>query len=473
MSQNRPKSASDDRQGSDVPSKSGSLNVSIIGTGYVGLVTGCCLAASGHRVICVDRLGDRIERINRAESPFFEPDLDALLRDVVGDGRLTGSTDLPGAVAATDVTLIAVGTPDLDGQIDLSQIEQAARDVGAALRSKGSYHVVAVKSTVVPGTTDGIVRSSLEQAAGKPVGADFGLCMNPEFLREGSAVNDFMHPDRIIIGTSDDRAAAVLKAMYAPFDCPKLVVSPVNAELTKYASNALLATLISFSNELASLCEHTPGADAELVMDGLHLDKRLSPCVGSTRVTPGILAYLRPSSGYGGSCLPKDVSALLAFARSKNLPAPLLTAVAQVNEQRTQDVLDIAEERLGGFAGRSVGVLGLAFKAGTDDLRHSPAIKLVEGLRDRGASVTVFDPVAMDSARPLLADSVAYCDNALDTLADSDVAVIGTSWPEWAQLDWTQIKDAMKGNKVLDARNSLRSLTLPSELVVQAIGRGE
>lgn len=449
------------------------LNISIVGTGYVGLVTGCCLAAVGHRVVCVDRLVDRVDQINRAQAPFLEPGLDNLLHKAIDSGLLFATDDLRQAVLSSDVTIIAVGTPDFGGRIDLSQVMQAATGIGAALREKGDYHVVAVKSTVVPGTTEGVVQECLERASGKLINDAFGLCMNPEFLREGAAVADFMAPDRIIIGASDDRAANVLQAMYAPFDCPKLVVSPVNAEFTKYASNALLATLISFSNELASLCEHTPGADAEMVMDGLHLDKRLSPVVGGEKVFPGILSYLRPSSGYGGSCLPKDIAALLAYARSIDVDARLLSAVADVNDRRTTDVLDLAEERLGDFAGRSVGVLGLAFKAGTDDLRHSPAIKLVEQLRDRGASVRVFDPVATEMARPILADSVAYSDNAMDALSGTDVAVIGTSCPEWSSLDWHQIRSAMKGNVLLDARNSLSASELPDDFVVQRIGIGQ
>lgn len=450
-----------------------SLAISIIGTGYVGLVTGCCLAAVGHRVVCVDRLSERVARINRAEAPFFEPGLDELLQRSINSGKLRATSDLKEAVNSTNVTLIAVGTPDFEGRIDLSQIEQAASEIGAALGSKGDYHVVAVKSTVVPGTTEGIVRQSLEWTSGRKVGERLGLCMNPEFLREGSAIDDFMQPDRVIIGASDAKAASLLQAVYESFDCPKLVVSPVNAEFTKYASNALLATLISYSNELAALCEQTPGADAEVVMDGLHLDKRLSPVVDGQRVSPGILSYLRPSSGYGGSCLPKDVAALLAYARSRDLDAPLLSAVSTVNERRTTEVLDLAERRLGSFAGRSVGVLGLAFKSGTDDLRHSPALKLVEQLRDRGASVRVFDPVATDMARPILSDTVAYSANAVEALKDTDLAVIGTSWPEWTKLDWDQVKAAMKGNAVLDARNSLRAHPLPKNFVVQRIGAGE
>lgn len=448
------------------------MNISIIGTGYVGLVTGACLTRLGHRVICVDQLAERVERIAQAQTPFFEPGLDALVAEAVSSNLLSATTDLAAAVDETEVTLIAVGTPDLGGRIDLSQIEAAASAIGAALRDKAAYHVVAVKSTVVPGTTEGPVRRALEQAAGKPVGDGIGLCMNPEFLREGTAIEDFMTPDRIVIGAFDERSAATMAAMYDVFDCPKLVMAIGNAEFTKYASNALLATLISFSNELACLCEATPGADAEVVMDGLHLDKRLSPIVDGKRVQPGILSYLRPSSGYGGSCLPKDVAALLGFARAKGVGTPLLEAVAQVNKARTAAVLDLAEDRIGAFAGRKVGVLGLAFKAGTDDLRHSPAILLVEQMRDRGADITVYDPVATDLARPIFNGTVKYAETAIDALQDGDVAVIGTGWPDWGQLDWSQVKAAMRGNVIFDARNSLRTMKLPADFVVHQIGSG-
>jgi UDPglucose 6-dehydrogenase len=449
------------------------MNISIIGTGYVGLVTGACLACLGHAVICVDKAAARVARITAAKAPFYEPGLDALVADAVTRGSLTATTDLAEAVAMTDVTLIAVGTPDSGAGIDLSQIEGASTEIGAALRAKAGYHVVAVKSTVVPGTTDRVVRAAIERAAAKPIGDAIGLCMNPEFLREGTAIEDFMAPDRIVIGASDPKAAAVLGEVYAAFTCPKLVMSTCNAEFTKYASNALLATLISYSNELASLCEATPGADAEIVMDGLHLDRRLSPIVDGRRIKPGILSYLRPSSGYGGSCLPKDVAALLAFAREKAIGTPLLEAVARVNRDRTAAVLDLAEGRIGTFAGRKVGVLGLAFKAGTDDLRDSPAVQLVQQLRDRGAKVAVYDPVATELARAIFADTVRYAVSAIDAVEDGDVAVIGTGWPDWHRLDWAQLKLAMRGNVIFDARNSLRTVAVPGDFALHQIGSGE
>lgn len=448
------------------------MEVSIIGTGYVGLVTGACLAAVGHGVTCVDHVAARVETISRGRTPFFEPGLQDLVARTVAAGRLSATADLVGAVRASEVTLIAVGTPDNAGEIDLSQIEAAARAVGAAIVEKDAYHVVAVKSTVTPGTTEGIVRRRLEEASGKRAGEDFGLCMNPEFLREGSAVEDFMHPDRIVVGAFDARAAEVFARLYAMFDCPKPVVSLTNAEFVKYASNAFLATTISFANELAGLCEATPGADAEVVLDGLHLDKRLSPVLDGIRVQPGILHYLRPSSGFGGSCFPKDLTALRAFARERRLPTPLIDAVDQVNAARNEAVLAMAEARIGPLADRQVAVLGLAFKAGTDDLRHSPAIELVLGLLARGAHVAVYDPVATDLARPVLGEKVVYADTAMTAIEGADVVVIGAAWPQWRDLDWAKAMTVMRGAVVFDARNSLRDFPLPDGLTRLGIGAG-
>lgn len=448
------------------------MKIAIVGTGYVGLVTGAGLSALGHHVTCIDKDAKRVEKIVRGVAPFFEPGLDEIVASSVAGGTLTSTTDINGPVDAAEIVLIAVGTPDHDGRIDLSQIEAAASEIGAALRSKTAYTVVAVKSTVVPGTTDGVVLKALERASGKKAGADFGLCMNPEFLREGSAVEDFTRPDRIVIGAIDSRTAEMFGRIYEKFDCPKPVVSLRNAEFCKYASNALLATLISFSNEMAALCEATPGADVEVALDCVHLDRRLSPIVDGRRVKPGILSYIRPSSGYGGSCFPKDVAALRAFARDRGVDAKLLNAVSAVNDSRTAAVLDFAEARIGAFKGKKVGVLGLTFKSGTDDLRHSPAVTLTEQIIDRGGEVSVYDPIATEIARTAFGDKVRYAAGALDAIKGADVAVIGTAWPEWSALNWSAVKSAMRGNIVFDARNSLRSLPLDPGLVRIQIGAG-
>ncbi|MDZ7627758.1 MAG: UDP-glucose/GDP-mannose dehydrogenase family protein [Parvularculaceae bacterium] len=448
------------------------MKIAVVGTGYVGLVTGAGLAGLGHQVICIDKDTNRVEKIKHGLAPFFEPGLDTLVAETVKTGNLTASSDVYAPVQSAEVVLIAVGTPDHDGRIDLSQIEAAASEIGEALRNKAAYTVIAVKSTVVPGTTDGVVLKALEHSSAKKAGVEFGLCMNPEFLREGSAVEDFTKPDRIVIGAIDARAAAVFGAIYEKFDCPKPVVSLRNAEFCKYASNALLATLISFSNEMAALCEATPGADVEVALDCVHLDRRLSPVISGERVRPGILSYIRPSSGYGGSCFPKDVAALRAFARDRGVNAELLEAVSAVNDRRTAAVLDLAEARIGAFKGKRVGVLGLTFKSGTDDLRHSPAVTLTEQIINRGGDVSVYDPIATEIARSAFGHKVRYATGALDAVTGADVTVIGTAWPEWSQLDWTAVKRAMRGNIIFDARNSLRTQSLDPGLVRIQIGAG-
>src|SRR5690349_5522245 len=285
------------------------MRVAVIGTGYVGLVTGGCLADTGHDVTCVDAMPERVNAVNQCRPAFHEPGLPELLQRVVGNRKLHATDDVVSSVKNSEITILAVGTPCRDGDIDLSFIKAASESIGHGVREAGGYHVVVVKSTVVPGTTDTVVGKIVERVSGKKLG-DFGLCMNPEFLREGTAVDDFKDPDRIVIGQSDERAGQMLAKIYDSFDCPKIFTTLQNAEMTKYTSNALLATLISFSNEIATLCEATPGTDVEQVMDGLHLDRRLNCTVGGKRYSPSILSYLRAGCGFGGSCLPKDIAAL-------------------------------------------------------------------------------------------------------------------------------------------------------------------
>ncbi|MBI2322521.1 MAG: UDP-glucose/GDP-mannose dehydrogenase family protein, partial [Chloroflexi bacterium] len=413
----------------------------------------------------------RVAQISRGEPPFHEPGLAELLRAGIAAARLRATADTRAAVAMSAATLIAVGTPDADGQIDLGQVAAAARAIGAALRAHAGYHVVAVKSTVVPGTTDTLVRRALEEASGRHVGVDLGLCVNPEFLREGAAVSDFVQPDRIVIGQWDEMSGRTLAELYAGFDCPKLFTTLRNAEMIKYASNALLATLISFSNELAALCEAAPGSDVETVMDGVHLDRRLTPVVEGRPVRPGILDYLRGGCGFGGSCLPKDLSALRTFARAQAVPTPLLDAVLAVNAARADALVDLAERGVGALAGRAVAVLGLAFKPGTDDLRDSPSLAVVDRLRARGAVVRTYDPLVSAAALPF-DGAVAVCSCGADALAGADAAVIATAWPEFALWDWRALSRTMRRPVVIDGRGALRGVALPPEVVYLPLGRG-
>jgi UDPglucose 6-dehydrogenase len=443
------------------------MRITVVGTGYVGLVTGTCVAHLGHHVTCVDALPQRVEAVNQGQPPFYEPGLAELLAGVLASKRLRATSDIAAAVASSDVTILAVGTPTRDGDIDLSYIAAATERIAQGMLINPGYHVVVVKSTVVPGTTDGIVGGILEKITGRRVG-EFGLCMNPEFLREGSAVSDFLEPDRIVIGQSDERAGKVAGAIYESFNCPKIFTSLRNAEMTKYASNALLATIISFSNEIAALCEATSGTDVEQVMDGLHLDRRLTPVIDGQRVTPGILSYLRAGCGFGGSCLPKDVTALRVFGRNRGVTSRLLDAVLEINGRRAEQLIDLLTDAVGPLNGARIAVLGIAFKQGTDDLRDSPALAIIDQLRKKGALVTAFDPHIAALAGY---DDVNLCPSAESALNNADAAIITSLLPELAGLDWDTVSRTMRRPIVMDGRNALRSVTLPERLEYIPIGR--
>jgi UDPglucose 6-dehydrogenase/GDP-mannose 6-dehydrogenase len=440
------------------------MRITVVGTGYVGLVTATCLAQIGHEVICVDAQPERVAAVKEGKPPFYEPGLAEMLAGVLHQGRLRATGATTEAVAASDMTFLAVGTPSRDGEIDLSYLSNAATDVGQGLRSAAGYHVVVVKSTVVPGTTDTLVRSILERACGRLAG-HFGLAMNPEFLREGSAVADFMEPDRIVIGQWDEASGRSLAEVYAAFDCLKLFTTLRNAEMTKYASNALLATLVSFSNEFASLCEATPGTDVEEVLNGLHLDRRLSPWHAGERIAPGILAYLRAGCGYGGSCLPKDLSALRHFARMHGVALPLLDAVSAVNAARPAQLVTMVEDAVGSLRGATIAVLGLAFKPGTDDLRDSPALAVIGELKGKGAEIRSYDPLITSLA------GVCTCSSVKDALAGADAAIVVTAWPEFADLDWATLSLTMRHPVLIDGRNALRGIATPKSVTRVAIGK--
>jgi UDPglucose 6-dehydrogenase len=444
------------------------MRLAVIGTGYVGLVSGACIAATGHDVICVDALQERVDAVNRCAPLFHEPGLPELLKRVVTSGKLLATRDLSDAVKRSDISMIAVGTPCQDGDIDLSYIRAAAESIAKAIRESSGYHVVVVKSTVVPGTTDTVVGGVLEQVLGKRSG-EFGLCMNPEFLREGTAVADFMEPDRIVIGQSDERAGQMLAKVYETFECPKIFTTLRNAEMTKYASNALLATLISFSNELAAICEGTPGTDVEQVMDGLHLDRRLNCVVDGKRYSPGILTYLRAGCGFGGSCLPKDVTALQVFGRKQGHTPHLLEAVLAVNRKRPAALISMAESALGDLREKTIAVLGLAFKPGTDDLRDSPALALIDLLHGKNAVVRGYDPFI--SSLPQNGKQVEVCKSATEALRQADAAIIASGLPELGSLDWLALAGQMRQPVVIDGRCALRSLELPPPIRYLRIGQ--
>jgi UDPglucose 6-dehydrogenase/GDP-mannose 6-dehydrogenase len=409
--------------------------ISVIGTGYVGLVSGACFAEVGHECTCVDIDAAKVERINRGEPPIHEKGLESILKRHIGK-RLRATTDLRSAVHESEITFIAVGTP-FDGQrIDLKYVREAARQIGAALRDKNDYHVVVVKSTVVPGTTDEVVLPELESASGKRAGKDFGVGMNPEFLTEGVAVEDFMRPDRIVLGGIDEATVAAQRRIYAMFSqTPVLATNNKTAEMIKYASNSVLATMISFSNEVANLCSALGGVDVADVMRGVHLARYFTTTLeNGKRVKAPISSFLWAGCGYGGSCLPKDTKALSAHGAAHASPMPLLDAVIQTNHAQPAKMISLLEKHFSSLRGLRVALLGLAFKEDTDDMRESPAIPIARILVERGAHVVAYDPIARNAARAVLPPGIRYSETLDQALADVDAALLVTRWPEFNRL---------------------------------------
>jgi UDPglucose 6-dehydrogenase/GDP-mannose 6-dehydrogenase len=412
------------------------MKVSVIGTGYVGIVTAACLAEKGHQVVCVDVDEDKVARINRAEATIHEPGLKKLLSSHV-PARLWAMTDLGEAVAGTDLSLICVGTPWNGCEADLRYVATVARGIGRALRDSSRYHVVVVKSTVPPGTTDRVVRPILEEEAGQVAGQAFGIGMNPEFLTEGEAVENFLYPDRIVIGGMDERTRDVVEALYVDFpDTPRLRTDNATAEMIKYASNALLATMISFSNELANLSEALGTVDIAEALSGVHLSRYLSPSLpNGERVTAPIASFLWAGCGFGGSCLPKDVKALIAHGAAHGCPMPLLGEVLRTNERQPHHVVRQLSRHYPSLKGVRTAVLGLAFRPGTDDMRESPAIPIIEDLLAQQAEVRAYDPAAGAAAREMLKGRpVAICGSIEDAIDGAKIIVIVTRWEEFKKL---------------------------------------
>jgi UDPglucose 6-dehydrogenase/GDP-mannose 6-dehydrogenase len=449
------------------------MKITIIGAGYVGLVTGTELAGLGHDVVCVDTDPRRVAAIENGRAPFFEPGLDELLSKARASGRLQASTDLAASLDEADVSIIAVGTPSNADGIDLTYIRGAAREIGTALKRMGRFHVVTVKSTVVPMTTDTVVRQELEAASGLVAGRDFGLAMNPEFLREGCAVEDFTNPDRIVLGALDARSHEILAEMYAGYSCPILKTTPRNAEMIKYTANALLAALISFSNEIAQVCETIPGLDEATVMAGVHLDRRWWVDNGhGQRKHPGAVSYLRAGVGFGGSCFPKDVKAIFEYAEGQGAAMPLLRSVLTINEERANRIVEILTRQIGSVEGKRIAVLGLAFKPDTDDVRESPGIKIAADLARRGASVVTHDPiVTAETAHAMLGARIVHVDDPAKAAAGADALIVATSWEAYKRLDWNAMSSSMRQPVILDGRQVVKAEGLPSGTKLLTIGR--
>ena len=429
------------------------MKLSIVGTGYVGLVSGVCLSESGNIVTCVDIDAAKVEKINNAQSPIYEEGLDNLLKKNIGK-RLAATTDLKAAVWATDMTMIAVGTPFDGEKIDLTYIKEAAKQIGQALKDKTTYHTVIVKSTVVPGTTQDVVLPILEKYSGKKAGKDFGVGMNPEFLKEGEAIKDFTEPDRIVLGGIDAKTRAALAELYKNFKTEKIETNPSTAEMIKYTANSLLATAISFSNEIGNLCAKV-GVDATQVLRGVHLDKRLSPSLkNGTKIYPSFITYLMQGCGFGGSCFPKDVKALIAYGKGKGLKMDILNSVIEVNKKQPEQMLKLLGKHFKSFKGLKIAVLGIAFKPGTDDIRESPAIPVINMLLAKGAQIKAFDPVAQHEAEKVFKNKIKYCATTEDTVKGCDAVLIITKWKEFLALPQI-LAAAKKQPVVIDGRRML------------------
>jgi UDPglucose 6-dehydrogenase len=411
------------------------VNICVVGTGYVGLVTGAVFADLGNEVVCIDNDPAKIADLTAGRMPIYEPGLEEMVARNVADGRLAFSIDLTGAVRRSVIVFITVGTPPKpDGQTDLSAVEDVARGIAKAMER---YTVVVNKSTVPVGTGE-FVREVIERHQAEPI--PFDVVSNPEFLREGSAIEDTLRPDRIVIGAPTQQVAMSLLELYAPLERPMIITDVPSAEMIKYASNAFLSTKISFINAIANICEMA-GADVTQVMKGMGMDARIGA------------GFLSAGLGYGGSCFPKDTDSLVHTASTLGYDFALLRAVVEINRERAAHFVDLMAKALGPLEGRSLAVLGLAFKPNTDDMREAKSIEVVERLLELGASVRAYDPVAMPSARRMLPATVTYCESPYEAADGTDAVVLVTEWNEFKFLNLERLREAMRRPVVFDGRN--------------------
>ncbi len=412
------------------------MKIAVVGTGYVGLVLGACLAENGNDVICVDKDAAKIAMLKAGKMPIYEPGLEELVRGNFNEERLTFTTDLTPAVRASAIVFIAVGTPEKeDGSADLQHVLAVARDIGRAMER---YTVIADKSTVPVGTAKK-VRETIAAETHHP----FSVVSNPEFLKQGAAIEDFMKPDRVVVGSDDERSAQMMRELYAPFTrtgAPIMMMDTASAELCKYAANSILATRISFMNEIANVCE-VVGADVDQVRRAIGSDRR----IGTSFLFPGV--------GYGGSCFPKDVQALLRSSGDKGYDFKILRAVEEVNDLQKSRLFQKIEAHFGDLHGRTVAIWGLAFKPRTDDMREAPAITIVERLLAAGASVRAYDPEANRTARGIFGDRITLCEKSYEALQGADALAVVTEWNEFREPDFTKMRESLKSPVVFDGRN--------------------
>jgi UDPglucose 6-dehydrogenase len=411
------------------------MNICVVGTGYVGLVTGAVFADLGNDVVCVDNATKKIEALRAGQMPIYEPGLEEMVARNKDDSRLTFSTDLPGGVRQADVIFIAVGTPPKEsGETDLSQVEAVAAEIG---RSMDRYKVVVNKSTVPVGTGE-FVREVITRHQPRPL--DFDVVSNPEFLREGSAIEDTLRPDRIVIGAPNQQVAMTLVELYAPLERPMIITDLPSAEVIKYASNAFLAAKISFINAIANICE-AAGADVSQVMKGMGLDSRIG------------MQFLQAGLGYGGSCFPKDVDSLIHTASQLGYDFKLLRSVVEINRERAAHLVEMMRKAMGPLEDKTVAVLGLAFKPNTDDMREAKSLEVVRVLHAAGAQIRAYDPVAMENAKALMPEGVVFCESAYEAAAGADGVTLLTEWNEFKYLNLDRLRGLLRRRLIFDARN--------------------
>jgi UDPglucose 6-dehydrogenase len=440
--------------------------ISVIGLGYVGLCTAVGFANKGYNVIASDIDSGKVAKIQEGIPPFHEPDLLGMLKKAINKRYLVcliNQTEK--AVLETDITYVAVGTPSkLDGSIDLQFIKAVAHEIGKALGDKSERHIIVVKSTVIPGTTQNLVKPILEEESKKKCSIDFGLCMNPEFLRQGSAFHDTFNPDRVVIGEFDKESGDKLESLYHEFykrNTPPIIRTSLStAELIKYANNSFLASKISFMNTIANICEKIPGADVKIVAEAIGLDKRIGPL------------FLNAGLGYGGSCFPKDVKALIACSKDLGYNSELLESIENVNKKQPLRVVEFCREQLGNLEGKNIAILGLAFKPDTDDMREARVIPIIKKLLSEGAKVMAYDPVAMSVAKTIFKKKIQYAASALACIKNADAAILVTEWNEFKKLTPNNFIRQMKQPILIDGRRIYNPQIYSKELKFKAIGLG-
>jgi UDPglucose 6-dehydrogenase len=426
----------------------GSDTVSFVGLGYVGLCTATVMASKGIRIIGVDVDDRRIQQLNKGEPPFHEPQLKPMLKAALKKKRMEFTTDAS-RVAEANTIFLTVGTPsNHDGSIDLTYVKKATQDVGTAIARSEDYHLVVVKSTVTPGTTSDVVRPVLEASTEEVCGPKLGLSSNPEFLAEGSAIKGTLQPDKIVIGAIDPKSGATLtrlyRRLYSKIKVPTILTDPTTAETIKYASNAFLATRVSTINTIANICQRVPNADVETVAKAIGLDPRIGPL------------YLKAGPGYGGSCFHKDLQALISFSRSRNYDPILLASVEEVNQRQASEIVGLAKRLLGTLNNSRIAILGLAFKKDTDDMREAASIRVIDELLKSGASVSAYDPMALETARRVLPERVELLPDAISCLKGADCCIVMTEWDEFRRLKPSDYKSNMKAPNIVDARRIIK-----------------